>query len=1044
MYQRTSHLFTKLIGIIAMVFATLFCFYLPTVVANAEESKIEPQMSPGERGTVIYNQNEIFTMTGTKHGEYWSDKTSTMLLRTENGQTELVFCIEPGIPLPNVENPDYEAIEVNDVDHRAQIAAAIWTRVFPNQSIQEQIVTQAVIWENLSAYGLNINNIEEIPNFDTLKAQLNQAIDEYDQKPDFHNQSIELLFGETTTLQSGGVNLNLFDQVIENSANVDFQISENGQSVAVTPTDPTKTAGSYQAKNSYMEGTPLAFEKEGSQTVMVARIKNTNQYNVNFNIRTNGRAMIQKIDKESGVPVPGTRFEVTIDGKVQTVETDEQGQAMIENIPHGTVIQAKEVFVPAPYVLASTLGESDVVEGTVQAGETITLTQKNSQALGQIIIDKSGELTGKELWNEHYSLAGNIFEIRQESEKGEIIQTITTDKNGHASTGKDLPLGKYVVMEKQASLGFAKTFTPVTVEIKYANQTTSIVIENAKGTNKEVTGSATLVKEDAESGNESQGRASLHGAQYALLYEDGTPVKWTDAFAPVLVSGTKVDEESIIIQVDDENLKIIVEHLALGKYKWQETTAPEGYQRDKEIPFEITYKDQHTEVVATNHVSKEQVIKFNLDGFKYVDSKSGGSKTGYNDIEFSLTPLENTKGEVQKSVTVTDKNGYDGYWNFTNVVYGDYVLKEENTPNGYKAIKDLFIHSTFDQEMDAYQFTITEDGQKEPLKVTTIPAEKIHQGDPIISLSKLFLTNNLVRLPEIRTLATVDGEKTFMPNPETLMKDKISIFGLYEKELYTNKIKLWRIQDSDYENATIVFETEHDFVAETENIEQVIDTLADTTNDDEKTKYVWTEELYDEEGNKVAEHTDLKNEDQTVRPIMPGTPTIETLFITKDNQKEFDPTKNQTLIDKVKATVPKKDVGKTFYYVTEFHKVDEEGNATVLYTDESERKAESEVFEFEVVFDYQANMIKNGEKIVATHIAYLDKEYTNEYAKHFDLTNEKQTLTGKTPTSPDTPKKLPQTSGTLGNNAVLITFFSVFVASIITIAYTKNKKHTKK
>lgn len=141
MYQRTSHLFTKLIGIIAMVFATLFCFYLPTVVANAEESKIEPQMSPGERGTVIYNQNEVFTVTGTKHSEYWLDKTSTMLLRTENDQTEIVFCIEPGVPLPNFENPDYEAIEAEAVDHRAQIAAAIWTRVFQNQSTQEQIVT---------------------------------------------------------------------------------------------------------------------------------------------------------------------------------------------------------------------------------------------------------------------------------------------------------------------------------------------------------------------------------------------------------------------------------------------------------------------------------------------------------------------------------------------------------------------------------------------------------------------------------------------------------------------------------------------------------------------------------------------------------------------------------------------------------------------------------------------------------------------------------------------------------------------------------------
>lgn len=865
-----------------VVLLTVFQSLIGAKTAFAETETVGSQIVPGERGTVIYNQDEVFTMYGTKHGEVWSDKTSTMLLQTESGQTEIIFCIEPGIPLPDIENQDYEAIETDAVNHRAQVAAAIWTRVFPNQSTHEQIVTQAVIWENLSAYGLNITSIDGIPNFAELKAQLNQAINDYNQKPVFHDQTIELDFGQTIQLDSGGVNLNLFDTVIENSANMDCQIAEDGQLIAFTPTDATKQTGSFVAKSSYMEGTPIAFEKEGSQTVMVARIRNTNQYTVNFNIRTTGNVLIQKIDKDSGQPVTGTKFEVEINGEIQEVETDAEGQAVLDKIAHGTLVKATEIFVPAPYVLGSAIGESDVLEGTVTAGETLTLTQHNSKALGKIIVEKSGELSRKDLWNEHYSLAGNIFEIRKETKDGEVVQELTTNEEGIAESEANLPLGIYVVTEKQASQGFVNSFEPVTVEIEYADQTKAVVIENTKGTNKEVTGSTLLTKEDTETEKEAQGKASLVGAEYALLYEDGTPVKWSDASQPVLTNGTQLENNEIVVRVDDESLSAGIERLPLGKYVWKETKAPEGYQKAKDLPFEITYKDQHTEVIVTDQTSKENVIKFTLQGFKYVQSKSQNTHTGYNDIEFSLTPMDGTKGAVQTTTTQRDPNGEDGYWSFSEVPYGDYVLSEVTAPDGYKKIKDLLIESNYDTETNDYRFTITEQGQEEPLKTVTVPADEIHEGSNIVSLSKLYLQNDLVKVPLIHTLATVNDEKTFKPSKETPMQDKISLSNLYEGESYTNKIKLWRIQNEDYPNAQVVFETEKDFVAEAENMEEVIETIVDTTKDDEKTKYVFTEELFDETGEKVAEHNDLKNEEQTIRPAsnkkpeQPKTPDKQT------------------------------------------------------------------------------------------------------------------------------------------------------------------------
>ncbi|WP_275112625.1 MSCRAMM family protein, partial [Enterococcus hirae] len=454
------------------------------------------------------------------------------------------------------------------------------------------------------------------------------------------------------------------------------------------------------------------------------------------------------------------------------VVTDQNGLSPKIKALNGVHVKATEVFVPNPYVLGSAIGDSDIVEGDIVAGQTITLTQRNKKAKGQIIVEKSGVESGKDMWNGNYSLAGNVFEVRKDSPTGEVIRTITTDANGHAETNKELPLGTYVVIEKTASNGFANTFKPVEVKIEYANQTTAVIVKGAEGTNQEVVGSTLLTKEDVETGKETQGRATFDGAQYGLFHKDGTPVKWSENFKPTTSKGNKLEGDEVKFELSDKEQQASIEHLALGDYYWEELVAPEGYQLDRtKREFSITYKDQETKVIETQSTSKENVIKFSLDGFKYVDSKSGDTKTGYNGIDFTLTPIDPTKGEQRKVTTETDENGYDGYWAFNEVPYGDYKMSEVKAPEGYKTIKDLIINSKFDAEKREYTFTITEDGQKEPIKTLTVPEAKINEGSNVIHLSKLFLTNKVKEMPTIRTKATVDGEKTFTPSKETPMQD---------------------------------------------------------------------------------------------------------------------------------------------------------------------------------------------------------------------------------------------------------------------------------
>ncbi|MBC9720741.1 MAG: hypothetical protein H9W82_05015 [Lactobacillus sp.] len=538
-------------------------------------------MKPGETGSVYYDTSNVYMMYGTRNGQPWSDATAPMAVKPDDGGIDIMtFCVQPGVPFISSDNPGYQAVSANDIPHDAQVASAIWNNpvlgICGDTNESDRIVTQSVIWE-LLPFGIHVDDIPRIPNYAQRKALLYQKIAEYNQSPEFDGKTIELTYGQSKTLTSS-VNLNSFETQVSNSAKVNWSIAPDGKSVTVTPTDLNVQSGKISYKRSYMEGTPIVLEKQGSQRVVLASIKDPGKYVVNFKINTFGEFQIKKVDKETGKTVPGTRFQLEYSNiPVGTtvpaeVTTGENGVSSKIKVPHGTHVKATETFVPAPYVLGSAIGDSDVVEGDIVAGQTITLTQRNKKAKGQIIVEKSGVESGKDMWNGNYSLAGNVFEVRKDSPTGEVIRTITTEETGHAETAKDLELGTYWVVEKTASNGFANTFKPVEVKIEYADQTTAVIVKGTEGTNQEVVGSTVLTKEDAETGSETQGRATFDGAQYGLFHEDGTPVKWSDNFKPTTSKGNKLDGDEVKFELSDEEQQASVEHLALGKYYWQGAT----------------------------------------------------------------------------------------------------------------------------------------------------------------------------------------------------------------------------------------------------------------------------------------------------------------------------------------------------------------------------------------------------------------------------------------------------------------------------------------
>ncbi|WPH48354.1 LPXTG cell wall anchor domain-containing protein (plasmid) [Enterococcus faecalis] len=408
---------------------------------------------------------------------------------------------------------------------------------------------------------------------------------------------------------------------------------------------------------------------------------------------------------------------VNKDGKiVDTIRLDKKGNGKSSYLPVGDYTLKEH---SSNWSLSGQTVHADM-KVHVEAGKTTPVKVENKAVTGSLTIKKTGLESGLDMWNQHYTLAGNEFSVTSLTDK-KVYKVVTNDK-GIATLDK-LPLGEYEIREVKASNGFVNGFAPKKVKFTYKDQHTEVIFGETAGTNPEIKGENLLEKEDVKTGKEAQGKADMKNAEYQLFYNEdfsgktphkkGEPVKWSDIPKAKLLSGEKVTTsvingnkvdhgDNVVINVDDEKLNVAVGNLALGKYVWREINAPEGYVLDKtEHAFELTKKDDKTQnIVAPSSVSKEQAIEAEIIIQKLVETKGETSESGFNGVEFTFTPLKGTKGEPFTVKTGVDpEKDEDGYAR-AKLVYGDYVMKETKGVEGYENIKDIYIHMETDEEKD--------------------------------------------------------------------------------------------------------------------------------------------------------------------------------------------------------------------------------------------------------------------------------------------------------------------------------------------------------
>lgn len=412
-------------------------------------------------------------------------------------------------------------------------------------------------------------------------------------------------------------------------------------------------------------GDGIGFEKESSSVE-----------NVNFSSSSAGSAVKREIrvvkrDSADGRPLEGARFELYLgDECIGEAVSGENGIAVFEGLQPmaGYTFRLKETEAPSGYEIDGT-GETSISNYTdasmkvdangIRYYELIVKNTKEEEpapATGSITIKKVNEAGA--------TLSGAQFGLYQDATTKTLLETKTTGANGKV-TFTDLEAGTYYVKEIKSPAGYTVNNSVITAVI--ADDGTGNMVTSYNGTvraeqeikDTAAVGSLTIKKINGASG------AALSGATFGL-------------YADALCSD-RVDSKTT-----GASGEVIFNNLQLGKtYYYREDKAPTGYVSDYTIYSVVVGTGKETANVSKSATVENVLAVGNLVVKKVDNSVPAKPLSG---VGFTLYAKNGTT-KIMGPVT-TDSNGTAV---FSNVPFGEYVLRETTGKAGYAVASDMNI-----------------------------------------------------------------------------------------------------------------------------------------------------------------------------------------------------------------------------------------------------------------------------------------------------------------------------------------------------------------
>ena len=445
---------------------------------------------------------------------------------------------------------------------------------------------------------------------------------------DFEQKTIEASKQFTWEKREGNIEIVKVDQNGASVEGAEFKVvDESGKQVAKQKTNKEGKitikglpVGKYTVTEiSAPDGYILKAE---TKTVTVktgetARIKAVNEKII-------GGLEITKIDEDTEEKIEGVTFEVYNSNKevIGKITTGKDGKAVlkIDNMANGTYYY-KEISAPDGYIVDSTMKEFKITEENKIAKETVT----NKKIRGTLEITK--------LDDSRVAIEGVKFNILA-SDKKTVIETLTTDKSGYATT-KKLDKGTYYYQEIEVPDGYVKDDEIFEFQINKQNE-----VVKREVINKRITGNLNVIKVD----------------------DNNTPIKGVK-FEIYDANKNKVDTITT-----DENGKAASKDLQIGTYTYKEVSVPKGYVIDEnEYEFAVTSKETKIEKTVVNNRAKGALKIIKLEK---------GTKTPIEGVTFEI--LDENKNVVDTIVT-----NKDGIAEKQDLIVGKYYYREISAPDKY-------------------------------------------------------------------------------------------------------------------------------------------------------------------------------------------------------------------------------------------------------------------------------------------------------------------------------------------------------------------------
>ena len=491
---------------------------------------------------------------------------------------------------------------------------------------------------------------------------------------------------------------------------------------------------------------------------------------------------VVKLDKETGKQIvyEGAAFEIYDSDNhrvtmqytypqmtsIHTFYTNKEGYLITpEKLPYGDYT-LKEVQAPYGYVLDDTPIPFSITQENSSTDTGVTVVKVKAKDMAQkgvINITKTGEVfssveENNGVYTPKYSvgnLKGAVFEVYAAEdittldgtvryEQGTLIDTVTTDDDGVAKS-KELYLGKYTVIEKTAPNGYVHNAAKYDAELTYAGQNVSVTSTDISVYNDRQKVSVSLKKIMANDKTFGIGNnGEITSVRFGIYADEDIKAS----------NGDVIPKDALITFANcDKNGSIVFDcDLPVG-FKWyaKEIATDAHYiLSDTKYEFDTEYQGQDIKVIDIK-INNDKAIENNfiygsVKGLK-VDRETQEVIKG---ATFGLFKSDTTELTEENAIltAVTDENGI---FTFSNIPYGEYLIKELKPADGYLDNEDVF--------------TVT-----------------IKNNEQVVELTAI---ND--KVPELKTTATVNGKKEVIAKGEITIKDTVEYKHLVPNTEYVIK-----------------------------------------------------------------------------------------------------------------------------------------------------------------------------------------------------------------------------------------------------------------